>query len=346
MLYLIAACTGSLTPPLINFAMYLQSIKTTMSMISRLRPFTLMLVCLTFSATASASTKLTVLLDWFMNPDHAPLVIAQENGYFADAGLEVEMVEPADPSMPPKMVAAGNADIAVSYQPQLHVQVDAGLPLFRFGTLVSTPLNSLVVLADGPVQSIADLKGRKVGYSVGGFEDALLKTMLENHGLSLDDVELININFSLSPSLISGQVDGVIGAFRNFELNQMDIENSPGKAFYPEEEGVPLYDELILVANTEDRDNPALADFIRAIERATTFIINHPDEAWEIFSQTDSDTLVNELNIRAWADTLPRFALRPGALDKRRYRVFAEYMQAQGLIDDIPAVDSYALELQ
>jgi len=157
---------------------------------------------------------------------------------------------------------------------------------------------------------------------------------------------LININFSLSPSLISGQVDGVIGAFRNFELNQMDIENSPGKAFYPEEEGVPLYDELILVANTEDRDNPALADFIRAIERATTFIINHPDEAWEIFSQTDSDTLVNELNIRAWADTLPRFALRPGALDKRRYRVFAEYMQAQGLIDDIPAVDSYALELQ
>jgi len=75
-------------------------------MISRLRPFTLMLVCLTFSATASASTKLTVLLDWFMNPDHAPLVIAQENGYFADAGLEVEMVEPADPSMPRWMMSS------------------------------------------------------------------------------------------------------------------------------------------------------------------------------------------------------------------------------------------------
>jgi len=311
-----------------------------------LRSLAILLASFLYSTAASANTSLTVLLDWFINPDHAPLIIAQEKGYFADAGLDVEMVEPADPSLPPKMVAAGNADIAVSYQPQLHVQVDAGLPLFRFGTLVSTPLNSLVVLADGPIKSIPDLKGRKVGFSVGGFEDALLKSMLDTHGLSLDDVELINVNFSLSPSLISGQVDAVIGAFRNFELNQMDIENAPGKAFYPEEEGVPLYDELILVANTDNRDNPALADFITAIERGTTFIINHPEEAWEIFRQTDPDTLDNELNVRAWRDTLSRFALRPGALDKRRYRVFAEYMQAQGLIDALPPVDSYALEVQ
>jgi len=311
-----------------------------------LRSLAILLASFLYSTAASANTSLTVLLDWFINPDHAPLIIAQENGYFADAGLDVEMVEPADPSLPPKMVAAGNADIAVSYQPQLHVQVDAGLPLFRFGTLVSTPLNSLVVLADGPIKTIPDLKGRKVGFSVGGFEDALLKSMLDTHGLSLDDVELINVNFSLSPSLISGQVDAVIGAFRNFELNQMDIENAPGKAFYPEEEGVPLYDELILVANTDNRDNPALADFITAIERGTTFIINHPEEAWEIFRQTDPDTLDNKLNVRAWRDTLSRFALRPGALDKRRYRVFAEYMQAQGLIDALPPVDSYALEVQ
>ncbi len=54
------------------------------------------------------------------------------------------------------------------------MQVDAGLPLKRIGTLVATPLNSLVVLADGPVREIADLKGRKIGFSVGGFEDALL----------------------------------------------------------------------------------------------------------------------------------------------------------------------------
>ena len=299
----------------------------------------LLIIC---STSISAAEKLTVLMDWFTNPDHAQLILAKELGYFKDADLEVELIEPADPSLPPKMVAAGKADIAISYQPQLHVQVAEGLPLSRFGTLVSTPLNSLVVLEDGPIKSIADLKGRKVGFSVGGFEDALLKSMLETHGLTLDDVELVNVNFSLSPSLITGQVDAVIGAYRNFELNQMDIENHPGKAFYPEEEGVPVFDELILVTNNDNRDNPALARFITALERATTFLINHPDEAWQLFKDTNPDTLDNELNRRAWTDTLPRFALRPAALDVRRYQAFAEFMKQQGLIDKTPDVDSYA----
>ena len=304
--------------------------------------FLLASLLLISSATLSAAEKLTVLMDWFTNPDHAQLILAEELGYFKDAGLEVDLVEPADPSLPPKMVAAGKADIAITYQPQLHVQVAQGLPLSRFGTLVSTPLNSLVVLEDGPIKSIADLKGRKVGFSVGGFEDALLKSMLEKHGLTLDDIELVNVNFSLSPSLITGQVDAVIGAYRNFELNQMDIENHPGKAFYPEEEGVPVFDELILVTNNNNRDNPSLGKFITAIERATTYLINHPDDAWELFKNTKPETLDNELNRRAWKDTLPRFALRPAALDVRRYESFATFMKEQGLIDKTPDVDDYA----
>ena len=64
-----------------------------------------------FAATpALAQDKLTIVLDWFVNPDHGPIVIAQEEGYFADAGLEVEVIAPADPSDPPKMAAAGRAD--------------------------------------------------------------------------------------------------------------------------------------------------------------------------------------------------------------------------------------------
>ena len=197
------------------------------------------LLGLALAAPAAAAEKLTLMLDWFVNPDHAPIIVADELGYFANAGLDVEIVAPADPNDPPKLVAAGQADVAISYQPQLHIQVDQGLPLTRIGTLVATPLNSLVVLADGPIEEIADLKGRKVGFSVGGFEDALLGAMLGHHGLKLDDVELVNVNFALSPALLSGQVDAVIGAFRNFELNQLELEGRPGRAFYPEEQGVP-----------------------------------------------------------------------------------------------------------
>jgi len=302
----------------------------------------LMCGCL-LSAQALAADKVELMLDWFINPDHGPLIIAQQNGYFAEQGLDVSLVEPADPSMPPKLVAAGKADMAVSYQPQLHLQVDQGLPLTRVGTLVATPLNSLVVLKDGPITSIADLKGKRVGFSVSGFEDALLSAMLNKHGLTPGDIELVNVNWSLSPSLISGQVDAVIGAFRNFELNQMDIEGHPGRAFFVEEEGVPAYDELILVVNQSQRNDPRWARFMTALEQATQYIINHPEAAWERFVSYKPDELNTELNRRAWRDTLTRFALRPSALDTGRYQRFGAFMQAQGLTKANPAVDTYAI---
>ena len=53
-----------------------------------------------------AQERITLLLDWFINPDHGPIIIAQEKGYFADAGLEVEVIAPADPADPPTMVHA------------------------------------------------------------------------------------------------------------------------------------------------------------------------------------------------------------------------------------------------
>lgn len=258
---------------------------------------------------AQANDKMTILLDWFVNPDHAPLIVAREKGFFAARGLDVDLVAPADPNDPPKLVAAGRADLAVSYQPQLHVQVAEGLPLKRVGTLVATPLNSLVVLADGPVRTLADLKGRKIGYSVGGFEDALLATMLSQAGLSADDVTLVNVNFSLSPSLMSGQVDAVIGAFRNFELNQMDIEGRPGRAFFVEEHGIPVYDELILVAHRDRVDDPKIRAAIDALAEGVRYLVNHPDESWKLLINAYPE-LDDELNRRAFADTLPRFALR------------------------------------
>ena len=306
----------------------------------------LWLLLLTSGSSVYGAEKLTVLLDWFINPDHAPLFVAYEKGYFRDRGLEVEFIAPSNPNDPPKLVAAGKADLAVSYQHQHQMQVDQGLPLVRVATLVATPLNSLVVLADGDIRDIGDLKGKTIGYSVGGFETVLLKVMLEKASLTLDDVKLINVNFSLSPSLFTGSADGVIGAFRNFELNQMDIENRPGRAFYVEEYGIPAYDELILVANRDSLDDPKLGKFVDGLEAGVQYLVNHPDDSWQLFIAGERQDLDDELNRRAWRDTLPRFALRPGALDRTRYQRFAEFLQDQDIITEIAPLKSWAVELE
>ena len=280
---------------------------------------------------------MTVLLDWFVNPDHAPLYVAQEKGFFRDRGLDVTFIAPSNPNDPPKLVAAQKADLAVSYQHQHHLQVAQGLPLVRVATLVATPLNCLVVMADGNIRSLADLKGKTIGYSIGGFETILLKVMLANSGLSLGDVHLVNVNFSLSPSLLSGKTDAVIGAFRNFELNQMDLEGRPGRAFFVEEHGIPPYDELIVISHRARSNDPMVRQFVDALEAGVQFMINHPDESWELFIRGRKD-LDDELNRRAWKDTLPRFALRPGALDRERYQRFAQFKN--------PGDDKYGIALE
>ena len=291
-----------------------------------------------------AADKMTLLLDWFVNPDHAPIIVAREKGFFADQGLEVEVIAPADPSDPPKLVAAGKAELAISYQPQIHLQVAEGLPLIRVGTLVSTPLNCLLVLKDGPIKKISDLKGKKVGFSVAGVEEALLTAILGKHGLKMSDIELVNVNWSLSPSLMSKQVDAVLGAYRNFELNQMEIEKVPGRCFYVEEEGVPTYDELIYIANTKLMDKGKIRRFLRATELATQYIVNHPEESWKVFSSTSKE-LRDQLNEMAWSDTLPRLALRPEALDEGRYARFEKFLSDAKLVRGIRPVSKLAVDL-
>lgn len=296
------------------------------------------------ASPAAAQDKMSLILDWFVNPDHGPVIIAKERGYFTKAGLNVDVVAPANPADPPKMVAAGRADVAISYQPQLHLNVHQGMKLVRVGTLVSTPLTCLVTLADGPIKSVADLKGKKVGFAVPGVQEVLLDAMLRHNGLDPKAIERVNIGFSISPALMSKQVAGVIGAFRNFELNQLNIEGSAGRCFFPENEGIPAYDELIYVANPETMNKDRIRRFLAATELGAQFILNSPKESWEIFSRT-SKTLQNELNRRAWLDTYPRFATRPAAMDHGRYAAFEAFLHKMGAVPSQTPVSKLTVDV-
>jgi len=294
---------------------------------------------------AAAQDKVRLLLDWFVNPDHAALVIAKERGLFAKQGLEVELIAPADPNAPPKLVAAGQADYAVSYQPTLQMLVAEGLPLVRVGVLVPQPLNSLVALESSAINSIADFKGRKIGFSVSGFEEAVLGAMLESAGLSLKDVTLVNINFALTTALMSKQVDGVIGAFRNFELNDLALNKAKGRIWLVEKHGVPTYDELILVAKRETVDTAKTKKLLAAIAEATAWLKGNEAAAWAIFSKYGKD-LDNELNRLAWKDTVPLLAADPASLDRARYETFAAFLLKRGLIKQAPPLDSYLRDMK
>jgi putative hydroxymethylpyrimidine transport system substrate-binding protein len=298
------------------------------------------LILFIVSMPALAEEKLVVLLDWFVNPDHAALIVAKEGGFFQRAGLDVTFIEPADPSAPPRLVAAGQGDIALTYQPTFYLAVGEGLPLVSVGTAIATPLNCLVALADGPVKGIADLKGKTIGYSIAGYEKALLARMLASAKLTLDDVKLVDVNFALTQALAAGQVDAVIGAFRNFELTELKLAGKPGRAFFPEETGVPAYDELIYVTRQDQPRRAAIRAFLDAVEAATLFTLNHSDDAWQLFVKA-YPKLDDALNKEAWSQSLPRLAASPAAVDRIRYSRYAQFLQAMGLISKVEPIERY-----
>jgi putative hydroxymethylpyrimidine transport system substrate-binding protein len=294
-------------------------------------------------ALAAAQT-FTVLLDWFVNPDHAPLFAAKYIGAFDRAGLAVDLVPATDPDLPPRLLAAGSADAALSYQTELYLLVDAGLPVRRTGTLIDKPLSTLTALKANGVTKLTDLKGRKIGYSVAGVEEALISTMLKSVGISLAEVTLVNVNFNLVTSLMSHEVDAVIGTYRTYEDIQLQQSGAEPVIFLPEHYGVPPSDELIILSNTAGLTNPALPKFLNALREGADYLVKNPQPTLAKFLQ-ENPKLNDKLDIASWNALPSYFSTNPAALNTKRYLAYRDFMLREKLIKTAKPLSDYAVQI-
>ena len=305
--------------------------------------FTAITLTALISGQAMANEKLTLVLDWYINPDHAPIMVAEQIGAFKAQGLDVKIVPPSDPALPPRLVAAGQADLAITYQPQVHFFADEGLPLVRVGTLINSPLNTIIAL-DKRIKTPADLKGKKVGYSVSGIEQATLATMAQHDHIDPQSIKLINVNFQLTSALLAGQVDAVIGGYPNIEALGLKLQGKDPQVMNVEDFGVPAYDELVIVANRDEIHAAKIKKFLVALQEGVAYLRAHPQETWQAFAAAHPE-LNTELNQQAWQQTAPLFADHPAALDKARYEAYEQFLYNNKLVKKITPLTHYAVEL-
>jgi putative hydroxymethylpyrimidine transport system substrate-binding protein len=286
---------------------------------------------------------LTILLDWFINPDHAPLLVAQQTGAFARAGLAVELVAPADTAMAPKLVAAGHGDIALTDEPHFHEQIAGGLPLRRVGALIDRPLSTLATLRRTGIAKLGDLRGRRIGHGSGDAERAMVGAMLATVGLSLNDVHMVNIGEQLTVALLTGQVDAVT-VYRNFEILELREQGAEPIAFDYETNGVPWFDEMILVTRERLASDPRLPRLMNAIRHAVATLRADPLAAWRSCAATEAD-LNTSLNKAAWMASVPFFATDPAAVNLGRYDAFAAFLAKAGIIPPPRPASTYVTEV-
>jgi len=290
-------------------------------------------------------TPLSVMLDWTPSPRHAALIVARERGLFASHGLEVALSTPADPDVPIKLLAASRIDLALARQPLLHLGVDRGLPLVRVATLVAMPLSALVVREDSDITAAVDLAGSRIGHADADSRDVLLAALLHEASVRDDEVETEELHFRLGDALREGRVEGVIGAMRHLLPRQLADEGLATRTLTSEALGIPLHDGLILLANRDrlGAQRDAIGRLVEALEEASVWIANHPEEAWTLIASAEPgiDTPVNR---EAWQQIRPRLSLSPAALDQGRYRRFEEYLLEAGILGERHPVSRLAVD--
>jgi putative hydroxymethylpyrimidine transport system substrate-binding protein len=290
----------------------------------------------------TAAEPLSLTLDFYPNPDHAGIYMAEKLGYFEEAGLDVSINAPADPSAPMKLVAAGKTDLAISYQPEVALAHEQGLDVVAIGALVNRPLTSMIWLGKAEIKGIGDLKGKTVATAGIPYQDAFLTTILGRVGLSPSEVKAVNVGFGLLPALVSGSADAMLGGFLNVEGVDLRQRGNDPVVTPVDQLGVPTYDELVLVANRErlEADPEKYRLLIAALERGTDAAVAQPNAATKAVLEANHDLepKLTEAEVKA---TLPLLGARVsgqpyGYMDPAEWRAFTAWMRDNELIESLP----------
>jgi len=288
------------------------------------------------------SKRFELALDWFPNPDHVAIYEALAEGYFDDVGLEVKPRVPSDPAAPIKQVAAGRVDIAISYEPEVFLAREQGLPVVAVAALVQRPLTSLMAIADKGIDSPRDLRGKRVGTAGIPYQSAYLKTILKRAGVPAASVKETNVGASLLPAMLSGKVDATLAAFWNVEGVELRRRGRKPRIIPVDRLGVPDYDELVFVANEDrlDEGRDDLRLFIGAVAKGAREARRDPRGAARALLEANRDLKggVTRESVRVTLPALfPEESGKPwGYLDAAEWRNYGGWMRENGLLRRLP----------
>ena len=289
----------------------------------------------------AALERVDLVLDYLPNADHAGIYAAIEEGEFKQAALDVRLRTPSDPSAPLKLLASGKADLAISYEPELLLARAKGAKLVSIGALVQRPLTSIVSLGgEDAIRRPAQLEGKKVGTSGIPYQDAYLKTILQNAGADPERVKPVNVGFSLVPALLTKRVDATLGMFWNVEGVQLRLQDRKPVILRMDEVGVPTYNELVIVAREADvrARGPVLRRFMRALARGHEQLKQDVDSGVDALVKANPDLKASLQRAQVEA-TLPVFFPRDkakpfGYQREQDWQRYSQWMEENKIIED------------
>lgn len=228
--------------------------------------------------------EVNVLLDWYPNAVHSFLYAAEEQGYFKEAGLKVNLITPAGTDDGIKLVASNKADLAISYPKQVILAKGENIPVKSVGAIVRSSLNQLMVRSDSGVKTLKDMEGKKVGYPSFDIDKETVKTMVSTAGGDPSKVQFVDVGYELMAGIETKRVDGIIGGYINHEKILLEKEGIKLDTFNPVDYGVANNYELVFIASEDGikNNNDTIQAFLNAAKKGFEYTKTNPDKALDL----------------------------------------------------------------
>ncbi|MER8830121.1 ABC transporter substrate-binding protein [Mesorhizobium sp. M0938] len=229
-----------------------------------------------FGASASAAAKLVVQYDWLMSNGQIGDVAAVANGYFKEAGLEVEF-SPGGPNaatVPP--VVSGAAQLGqFSESPQLYAARASGVPIKIIACGYRTGPYALTSKPAKPIRSVADLKGTRIGTQPTA--RFAIDAMLAKNKIDPSEVTIVNVGFDKAP-LVRGDVDAIGGWITNTQA--LSVVGDDRIDLLLSELGLASYADVYFATDSAiESDSETLAKFIGAVAKGWGWVHANPEQA-------------------------------------------------------------------
>ena len=292
------------------------------------------------------TTAITIVTEWsWPDPLWIPFLVADDQGYYADAALDVTVQAPPDNSSTAKMLAAGEAQVGLSTTSDVVFAVGEGLPVVSVSTMTQSNNWGLFQLGDQPID-IAALEGKTVGIYNDSWTAAMLPLMLESGGLTMDDIDTVAATGSVIPLLLKGKIDV---ATEVTNLGGVEISTTGGGTYQQllaPQVGAPDTPIWVYVASTDWASaNPDLAKaWLGATRKGIEWASQNPEEAVSLFEETYPEAATdNGYNLEAWKATIPLLTVDGGypAQTDEQWSSFTKALTDAGQLDTALAPGDY-----
>ena len=227
----------------------------------------------------------TLGLEWFLNPDHVPFFVADERGYYAEEGLEIEFWEPEEHYDTLEALADGELDFAITEPIHLVPDRAAGVPVQGIATFLQTR-GGVQYPADRGWESPADMEpGVRLNYpgapGEGGRKMVAYMARQAGGDLTAEEIEPVDRGFYHTDALLDGAADAAFLAFHNFEIVESRHRGFDAALWELSDYGVPDFNRLVLTASDEkiEADPEQVQRFVRATRRGVADTVEEGRDA-------------------------------------------------------------------